>query len=51
MNTGDKLIYFGEPAEVADSNTTHVLIKLESGAKICVDKLVFNTNIHGQNSK
>jgi hypothetical protein len=50
MNTGDKLNYFGKPVEVVESNTTHVLIKLKSGAKICTDKLAFNTNNHDSNT-
>ena len=42
MRIGDKLNYYGKDCEVVDFNKTHVLIKLESGSKFCVNKFSFD---------
>lgn len=41
MKIGDKLNYFGKDVEVVEFNKTHVLIKFESGSKICTNRLIF----------
>lgn len=42
MKKGDTVNYFGKNAEVIDFKETHVLIKLESGSKLCTLKSTFN---------
>ena len=42
MKIGQKVNYFGKKAEVVEFNKTHVLIKFESGSKICVNKFSFD---------
>ena len=42
MNIGDKVNYFGKVAEVVKFDKTHVVIKLESGTKLCTNILKFN---------
>jgi hypothetical protein len=39
MKIGDKLNYFGKDVEVVDLNKTHVVIRFESGSKICTNRL------------
>jgi len=51
MKIGDKLKYFGKDVEVVDFNKTHVLIRFESGVKICTNKARFNTNQEGLKGK
>lgn len=41
MKKGQKLNYFGKTVELVDLNNTHVLIKFESGTKICTNKNTF----------
>lgn len=41
MKIGDIVNYFGKDVEVVDVDKTHVLIKFESGTKICTNKLYF----------
>ncbi len=43
MKVVDKLKYFGTDCEVIDFNKTHVLIKFESGTKICTNRFSFET--------
>lgn len=38
---GNILNYFGKPVEVVEFNRTHVLIKFESGLKICTNRFAF----------
>lgn len=42
MKKRDIVNYFGRKAEVIDFNLTHVLIKLESGSKLCTLISTFN---------
>lgn len=42
MKIGDKLNYFGTYCEVVEFNKTHVLIKFESGIKICTNRFSFD---------
>ena len=53
MEIGDKLNYFGKDAEVVEFNNTHVLIKFESGTKLCTNKNLFKeiTNDTTRNNK
>ena len=41
MKIGQKVNYFGKEVEVVEFNRTHVLIKFESGIKICTNRLMF----------
>ena len=41
MKIGQKVNYFGKEVEVVEFNKTHVLIKFESGIKICTNRLMF----------
>ena len=42
MKIGDKVNYFGKEAEVIELDKTHVVIKFNSGTKICTNKSTFS---------
>jgi hypothetical protein len=41
MGVGQKLNYFGKTVEVVEFDKTHVVIRFESGSKICTNRLMF----------
>jgi hypothetical protein len=41
MKIGDKPNYFGKTVEVVEFNSTHVIVKFESGSKLCTNRNTF----------
>ena len=41
MKIGDKLNYFGKSVEVVKFDSTHVVVKLESGSLFCTNRNTF----------